>query len=132
MKRRSLNAVRCDRRLSVQPRLERRAPATRPVPRSRREVGSGVSRSDWTLTVMLDSHGVAHLWLFGSFARDEAREDSDVDLLVEFSRPIGMFEFVRLQRELGERIGRKVELVTRAALKPQLRDRTLAEAVLAA
>ena len=91
-----------------------------------------MSRSDWALTVMLDSHGVAHLWLFGSFARDEAREDSDVDLLVEFSRPIGMFEFVRLQRELGERIGRKVELVTRAALKPQLRDRTLAEAVLTA
>lgn len=81
---------------------------------------------------ILDSHGVAALWLFGSFARDEACEDSDVDVLVEFSRPIGMFDFVRLQRELGERIGRKVELVTRAALKPQLRDRILAEAVLAA
>lgn len=81
---------------------------------------------------LLDSFGVAHVSLFGSFARDEAREDSDVDLFVEFNRPIGMFEFVRLQRELSERIGRKVELVTRAALKPQLRDRILAEAVLAA
>lgn len=81
---------------------------------------------------LLVSFGVAHVSLFGSYARDEAREDSDVDLLVEFSRPIGMFGFVRLQRELGERIGRKVELVTRAALKPQLRDRILAEAVLAA
>ena len=81
---------------------------------------------------LLDSFGVAHVSLFGSFARDEAREDSDVDVLVEFSRPVGMFEFVRLQRELGERIGRQVELVTPAALKPQLRDRILAEAVLAA
>ena len=81
---------------------------------------------------LLDSFGVAHLSLFGSFARDEGREDSDVDVLVEFRRPIGMFEFVRLQRELGARIGRKVELVTHAALKPQLRDRILAEAVLAA
>jgi uncharacterized protein len=81
---------------------------------------------------LLDSFGVAQVSLFGSFARDEARQDSDVDVLVEFSRPIGMFEFVRLQRELGERIGRNVELVTRAALKPQLRDRILAEAVLAA
>jgi len=81
---------------------------------------------------LFDSHGVAHVWLFGSVARDEACEDSDVDLLVEFSRPIGLFEFVRLQRELGERIGRKVELVTRAAVKPQLRDRILAEALLAA
>lgn len=81
---------------------------------------------------LLDSFGVAHVSLFGSFARDEARDDSDVDLLVEFDRPIGLFEFVRLQRELGEWIGRQVELVTHGALKPQLRDRILAEAVLAA
>jgi predicted nucleotidyltransferase len=81
---------------------------------------------------LLDSFGVAHLSLFGSFARDEAREDSDVDLLVDFVRPIGMFDFVRLQRELGLQVGRPVELVTRAALKPQLRDRILAELVIAA
>ena len=71
---------------------------------------------------LLDSFGVAQVSLFGSFARDEAREDSDVDVLVEFAEPIAMFDFVRLQRELGERIGRKVELATPAALKPQLRD----------
>ena len=70
--------------------------------------------------------------LFGSFARDEARDDSDVDVLVEFSRPIGLFEFVRLQRELSRRVGRNVDLVTAAALKPQLRDRILQEAVVAA
>jgi uncharacterized protein len=81
---------------------------------------------------VLDAFGVARVSLFGSFARDEGREDSDVDLLVEFGRPIGLFDFVRLERELSVQIGRKVELVTRAALKPQLRDRILAEAVLAA
>ena len=75
--------------------------------------------------------GVARLSLFGSFARDEGRGDSDVDLLVEFDRPIGLFEFVRLQRELGELVGHAVDLVTPAALKPQLRDRILAEAVVA-
>lgn len=81
---------------------------------------------------VLDAFGVARLSLFGSFARDEGREDSDVDLLVEFSRPIGLFEFVRLQRQLGELIGHHVDLVTPAALKPQLRDRILREAVVAA
>jgi predicted nucleotidyltransferase len=81
---------------------------------------------------LLDGFGVARLSLFGSFARDEGDEDSDVDLLVEFSRPIGLFEFVRLQRQLGELVGRRVDLVTPAALKPQLRDRILHEAVLAA
>jgi len=79
----------------------------------------------------LDAFGVARLSLFGSFARDEGQEDSDVDLLVEFNRPIGLFEFVRLQRRLGELLGQRVELVTPAALKPQLRDQILAEAVLA-
>jgi predicted nucleotidyltransferase len=59
-------------------------------------------------------------------------KDSDVDLLVEFSRPIGLFEFVRLQRQLGELVGHQVDLVTPSALKPQLRDRILHEAVVAA
>ena len=81
---------------------------------------------------LLDAFGVSRLSLFGSFARDEGREDSDIDLLVEFNRPIGLFAFARLQRELGERIGRPVELVTPAALKPQLRERILHEAVIAA
>jgi uncharacterized protein len=81
---------------------------------------------------LLDAFGVSRLSLFGSFAKDEGRQDSDVDLLVEFSRPVGLFAFVRLQRELGERLGRRVELVTHAALKPQLRDRILSEAVVAA
>jgi predicted nucleotidyltransferase len=56
---------------------------------------------------MLDSHGVAYLAylrLFGSFARDEGSEDSDVDLLVEFSRPIGLFDFVRLHENSAPRL----------------------------
>jgi predicted nucleotidyltransferase len=81
---------------------------------------------------LLEAFGVARLCLFGSFARDEGRHDSDVDLLVEFTRPIGLFQFVRLQQQLTDRIGRRVELVTPGALKPQLRDRILDEAVVAA
>lgn len=81
---------------------------------------------------LLETYGVGRLLLFGSFARGEGRSDSDVDLLVEFNRPIGLFEFVRLQRQLAEAVGHNVDLVTPAALKPQLRDRILAEAVVAA
>ncbi len=80
----------------------------------------------------LHDHGVRSLALFGSVARDEAGPDSDVDLLVEFSRPVGLFGFVRLQRHLAERLGRNVDLVTRDALIPALRERILAEAVDAA
>ena len=76
--------------------------------------------------------GVARVFLFGSAARSEAHPDSDIDLLVDFNRPVTLLEFVRLQRVLGEVLGRRVDLVTRAALKPRLRDRILAEAVRAA
>ncbi len=99
--------------------------------------GTSLRRDDILRTLrenrsLLDAFGVARLSLFGSFARDEGRDDSDVDLLVEFSRPVGLFEFVRLQRHLGDLVGHRVDLVTPAALKPQLRDRILHEAVVAA
>jgi hypothetical protein len=80
----------------------------------------------------LRKFGVRDLRLFGSFARDEAREDSDVDLLVEFDGPVGLFAYVRLQHQLATWLGRAVDLVTPGGLKPALRDRILREAVRAA
>ena len=52
-----------------------------------------------------------------------------MDLLVEFSKPVGMFHFLRVQERLQEWLQHKVDLVTRASLKAQLRDRILREAV---
>lgn len=70
--------------------------------------------------------------LFGSFARDEARADSDVDLLVEFSAPVGLFEFVRLKRFLEGILGRTVDLATPGALRESMREEILREAIRAA
>jgi predicted nucleotidyltransferase len=97
----------------------------------------GTSREDILRAIrdnreMLITFGVARLSLFGSFARDEGRVDGDVDLLVEFTRPVGLFEFVRLQRQLADIVGHRVDLDTLSALKPQFRDRVLAEAIPAA
>jgi predicted nucleotidyltransferase len=63
---------------------------------------------------------VLKAWLFGSFARGEEREDSDVDLLILFdhSSPIGLFSYARMHRELEERLGRKVDLVEEGTLRP--------------
>ena len=63
---------------------------------------------------------VMKAWLFGSFARGEEREDSDVDLLVKFDRrlPIGLFAYLRMHRELEEKLGRKVDLVEEGTLRP--------------
>ena len=81
---------------------------------------------------LFERFGVESVALFGSLARDEATENSDVDLLVEFSKPIGLLQFAALRRVLAEALGRPVDLVTRNALKPQLRDQILREAIRAA
>ena len=73
--------------------------------------------------------GVRALDLFGSVARGETGPHSDVDLLVDFDRPVGLFHFFRVPRHLQEILGCRVDLVMRDAVKPQLRDRIFSEAV---
>jgi len=65
---------------------------------------------------------VAMLGIFGSMARGEATEDSDVDLLVKFSKRKSLLSLVRLEREMSMVLGRKVDLLTEAAISPYLRD----------
>ena len=79
--------------------------------------------------VDLDQFAVKSLAVFGSVARGEATDRSDIDLLVEFNQPIGLFEFFRLKYYLETLIGSKVDLVTPDALHPALRDSILNEAV---
>jgi uncharacterized protein len=81
---------------------------------------------------VLREYDVAELRVFGSVARGLDTPESDVDLLVDFSRAVGLIEFVGLQQRLAEILGRRVDLVTPAALKPHLRARILREAVRAA
>ncbi len=77
--------------------------------------------------------GVKSLSLFGSLARDEATDHSDVDLLVEFDRPIGLFHFIRVQQYLQELLGApRVDLVMTDALHEELRDDILRDAIRAA
>ena len=78
--------------------------------------------------------GVERLSLFGSVARDEAGEDSDVDILVEFApgARIGMFQFLDVRDALASLIGAPVDLATAASLHPRLREAILRETILAA
>ena len=82
-------------------------------------------------TTELRRMDVASLAVFGSVARDEAGPDSDVDLLVEFAWPVGMFRFLAVKEYLEALLGRPVDLATRDALKRQFRDAILSEAVYA-
>lgn len=77
----------------------------------------------------LAQQGIARVRLFGSYARDEAHLDSDIDLLVNLSRPLGLDQF-RVEDELGAKLGAKVQMVTDAALTNRIvRQRALAEAI---
>ncbi|HVS12087.1 MAG TPA: nucleotidyltransferase family protein [Planctomycetota bacterium] len=80
----------------------------------------------------LRQHYVRTLSIFGSTARDEARPDSDVDVLVEFDRPVGLFTFIGLKLFLEEILGSPVDLATPDALHHRLRERILSEAIRAA
>ena len=66
---------------------------------------------------------IAMIGVFGSVARGEATKDSDVDLLVKFSKGKSLLTLVRLEREMSTALGRKVDLLTEAAISPYLRDR---------
>lgn len=74
----------------------------------------------------LSKLGGHHLAVFGSIARDEANEDSDVDILVDFDSKKGLFGFADLKFYLEE-LERHVDLVTRRALHPALKTRILSE-----
>ena len=78
---------------------------------------------------LTERYGIASLFLFGSVARDEARPDSDIDLLVEFKQPIGLFQFIELQQQLEALLGCKVDLGTKRSLKVQFKDQVFQEAI---
>ena len=77
----------------------------------------------------LDGFAVQALFLFGSVARDEATSESDVDFLVEFDRPVGLFTLLGLQSYLEELLGCSVDVGTPSSLRPHLRETVLKEAV---
>jgi uncharacterized protein len=80
----------------------------------------------------LKKFGIHSLSIFGSVARDQANENSDVDILVDFERPVGLFEFARLKMYLEGVLERPVDLVTPEALRQELREDILREAIRAA
>jgi uncharacterized protein len=77
----------------------------------------------------LSEQGIERVRLFGSYARNEARPDSDIDLIVELTRPMGL-AFFGLEDELGKRLGAKVEMTTEAALQNRIiRRNALADCI---
>ena len=97
-------------------------------------------KRDEALKILMASQGrlgefcVKSLAIFGSVARDEATESSDVDVLGEFDEEsqVGLFTFIRLKQFLAELLGCTVDLVTAQALRQEMREQILPEAIHAA
>lgn len=69
-----------------------------------------------------DKYGVKVLGIFGSYARGEARKRSDVDILIDFEQLPDIFVLIDLEEYLGRLLKKKVDLVRKGAIRPELRD----------
>ena len=74
-----------------------------------------------SIKAYLETQPVSKAWLFGSYSRGEEREDSDVDIMVQYDRSkqrVGLFTIVRIQQQLQQLLGRPVDLVEDGTLMP--------------
>jgi len=76
-----------------------------------------------------EKYKVKTLGVFGSHVRGEQKKRSDVDILVEFDEPVSLLEFMAIERQLSDLIGKKVDLVMKTALKPRIGEQILKEVV---
>ena len=70
---------------------------------------------------------VSMIGIFGSTAIGEVTESSDIDLLIKLSKPKSLLSLVKLERNLSEAVGKKVDLLTEGAISPYLKERIFKE-----
>ena len=75
------------------------------------------------LVLILKKHGAKKIEIFGSYARGEQKEASDLDVIVEFEKRKSLLELVGIEQELEDALGIKVDLLTRASISPYLIER---------
>lgn len=79
------------------------------------------------IPMLKEQFSVSTLEVFGSYVRHEEKTDSDLDILVTFSKAPSLLKFIRLERQLSELLGVKVDLVMKDSLKPAIGERILRE-----
>ena len=78
---------------------------------------------------MLEQFNVESLSVFGSVVKGGFNENSDIDILVKFNKPVSLFEFLDLKYYLEDLLGLKVDLATNEALHPKLKDQIEQESI---
>lgn len=80
------------------------------------------------LPLLKAKYHVKKIGIFGSFARNEQKKGSDIDILVEFEIPVGFFEFIRLENFLSHALRKRVDLISKKAVKPAIKKEIIKEA----
>ena len=88
-----------------------------------------IARIKRKIMPILKRYGVIKAALFGSVVRGDERKDSDIDILVDIEKDIGLLEFIGLKQDLEDALGHPVDLVEYGTIKPLLKDRILSEQV---
>ncbi len=78
---------------------------------------------------LYEKYKIKEIGVFGSFVRGEEREESDIDILVEFEEVPGLIKFIEIEEYLSKLLGRKVDLVRKPAIRKELSHRILKEVV---
>jgi len=78
---------------------------------------------------ILNKHPIAKSALFGSYARGEENKSSDIDILIETSKPISLFVILKIEKELRQITKKKIDIIEYSAIKPFLRENVLSDAI---
>jgi predicted nucleotidyltransferase len=93
------------------------------------EVGRYIKKLQELLPELKMKYPIKYLGVFGSYVRGEQSASSDLDILVEFNGSITLLGYSRLENELSDKLGIKVDLVSKTALKPRIGKHILSEVV---
>lgn len=80
------------------------------------------------MPILKEKYNVKNIEIFGSYVRSQQTEKSDLDLLITFSKPYNLWEFIDVKEFLTKRLHMKVDLVPKDSIKPMLKDQILQEA----
>jgi uncharacterized protein len=97
--------------------------------RDQREVDIYIKKLQKMLPELKKKYPIKYIGVFGSYVRGEQNSSSDLDILVEFNGSITLFGYAKLENELSDELGVKVDLVSKTALKPRIGKNILSEVV---
>jgi len=92
-------------------------------------MGKHIDEIQRKISPVLKRHGVIRAGLFGSLVRDEMKESSDIDILIELERDKSLLDLVALKLELENVLGKRVDVVEYSTVHPRLKERIFSEQV---